>query len=97
MKKRFPVECDDVRGTFLDPHRKKTINRVTQRLAPKLRDRIRQLWKTANVMDLNYSNLDEYLSVINQRFEEVKRENTHRRETHWKIKRLAELGARGCD
>lgn len=92
MKRRF--DDSDIKGTFLDPHRKNTINRVTQRLAPKLRDRIRQLWKTANVMDLNYSTLDEYLSVINQRFEQANKENEHRKEQLLAICVTAGNGAR---
>jgi hypothetical protein len=91
MNRRFPIERSD--PSFLNPHRKNTINRVTQRLAPKLRDRIRQLWKTANCMDLNYSTLDEYLSVINQRFEQANKENEHRMEALISIGESAVAGA----
>ena len=93
MKKRFPVECDDVRGTFLDPHRKKTINRVTQRLTPAVRDAIRTLWKTAGCMDLNYPDLATYLAVINQRFETTLKTNEAHKSALWDIQCRAAQGS----
>jgi hypothetical protein len=97
MKRTLSQRRDDFCGTFLDPRRKKTINRVTQRLAPAVRDSIRTLWKTAGCMDLNYPDLATYLGVINQRFEATLKESAYRKETHSKIQRLAELGVRGCN
>ena len=93
--KRIRPQCnDDIRGTFLDPHRKKTINRVTQRLAPAVRDAIRTLWKTAGVMDLNYPDLSSYLSVINSRFERANKENAYRKEQLEAIAKMASEAAK---
>ena len=50
-----------------------TIDSVTQSLPISVREGIRSLFKTANVMDAGYPTVEEYLNVIQCRFQDVNR------------------------
>lgn len=65
--------------------RRNSINKATQRLPQDVKEEIRKLWAVANVMDLNYSSLAQYLGVIRQQFERTAKENAHRKAELQKI------------
>ena len=68
-----------------------TIFSATIHLDPKLRVAVRQLWATAQCMDLHYGSADEYVKVIQQRLGQLQEENETLRAQMKQARRILEI------